>query len=261
MREAMMPENSFAAIVASLHARTGKTLLARVLAEYFIMSGVRPLLFDTDTTEYRLSASFPHETLAVDPSHVPDQMTLFDTLALTTPEARVVDVTHHSFRKFFKVMQDIDFVAEARARGVEPAIFYIADHHADSYAEAQHLRGRFRDCPFVAVDNPFLGMPDEVIRNGNTYRDFVAHDLRLTIPILDSASALALADPQFSLSDFMRQPVALGEVTLAPQANSPGLRAWLMRLFRDIHRISRTVTARKEEPAAAVAAETSAPAS
>jgi hypothetical protein len=259
MREAMMPENSFAAIVASLHARTGKTLLARVLAEYFIMSGVRPLLFDTDTTEYRLSASFPHETLAVDPSHVPDQMTLFDTLALTTPEARVVDVTHHSFRKFFKVMQDIDFVAEARARQVEPAIFYIADHHADSYAEAQHLRGRFHGCPFVAVDNPFLGVPDELIRNGSTYRDFLAHDLRLTIPILDSASALALADPQFSLSDFMRQPVALGEVTLAPQANFPALRPWLMRLFRDIHRISRAVTARKEEPPA-VAVETSAPA-
>jgi hypothetical protein len=70
------------------------------------------------------------------------------------------------------------------------------------------------------------------------------------MPLLDPASALPLADPQFSLSDFMRQPVALGEVTLAPEAGSPdtraALRSWLMRLFRDTHRISRAVTARKE---------------
>jgi hypothetical protein len=182
-------------------------------------------------------------------------MTLFDTLALTTPEARVVDVMHQSFRKFFKVMQDIDFIAEARERKVEPAIFYIADRNPDSYAEALNLRDRFRDCPFVAVDNPFLGAPAEHIRNSGTYRDFLAHDLRLTIPVLDPASALALADPQFSLSDFMRQPVALGEATLQPEAapleGRAALRPWLMKLFRDIHRISRTVTTRQETAPAA----------
>src|SRR5262245_38198249 len=99
-REAGM---SFAAIVASLHARTGKTLLARVLADYFILSGRRPLLFDTDVAECRLSASFPHATMVVDPANVPDQMTLFDTLALAAPEARVVDVSHQAYRKFFRV--------------------------------------------------------------------------------------------------------------------------------------------------------------
>jgi hypothetical protein len=246
----MMPETSFAAIVASLHARTGKTLLARVLAEYFILSGVRPLLFDTDTAECRLCASFPHDTMVVDPSQVPDQMTLFDTLALTTPEARVVDVTHQSFRKVFKVMQDIDFIAEARTRNVEPAIFYIADRNADSYAEALHLRGRFAGCPFVAVDNPFLGVPADHIRKSDAYQSFLAHELRLTIPMLDPAATLALADPQFSLSDFMRRPIALGEATLQPEASPldvrASLRPWLMRLFKDIHRISRIVTTRKE---------------
>jgi hypothetical protein len=254
----MMSETSFAAIVASLHARTGKTLLARVLAEYFVLSGVRPLLFDTDTAECRLCASFPHETLVVDPSQVPDQMTLFDTMALPAPEARVVDVAHQSFRKVFKVMRDVDFIAEARACDVEPAIFYIADRHADSYAEALHLRGRFAGVPFVAVDNPYLGQPSDVIRTSDAYQSFVAHELRLTIPPLEPAALHALADPQFSLSDFMRQPVALGEATLQPDANPldvrAALRPWLMRMFKDIHRISRAVTSRKEREAAAAAA-------
>jgi hypothetical protein len=254
----MMSETSFAAIITSLHARTGKTLLARVLAEYFILSGVRPLLFDTDTAECRLCASFPHDTLVVDPSQVPDQMTLFDTMALTTPEARVVDVTHQSFRKVFKVMQDVDFIAEARALQVEPAIFYIADRNADSYAEALQLRARFAGVPFVAVDNPYLGQPSDVIRKSEAYQSFMAHELRLTIPPLEPVVAHALADPQFSLSDFMRQPVALGEATLQPDTNPldarAALRPWLMRMFKDIHRISRVVTSRKEREAAAAAA-------
>jgi hypothetical protein len=185
-------------------------------------------------------------------------MTLFDTMALTTPEARVVDVTHQSFRKVFKVMQDINFVAEARALQVEPAIFYIADRHADSYAEALQLRGRFAGVPFVAVDNPFIGVPSDVIRKSDSYQSFMSHELRLTIPPLDAASLHALADPQFSLSDFMRQPIALGEATLQPDANPldvrAALRPSLMRMFKDIHRISRIVTTRKEREAAAAAA-------
>jgi hypothetical protein len=221
-----------------------------VLAEYFILSGRRPLLFDTDTSECRLCACFPHETIVVDLGHVPDQMTLFDTLAMASPETRVVDVSHQSFRKFFRIMQDIDFLAEARAPQVDTAIFYIADRNADSYEEAVRLRERFRDCALVAVENAFIGPPAESVRRGNAYQDFVTHELHMMVPALDPAGAVALSDPQFSLSEFMRQPVAMGEATLAPSSPAldarTALRAWLMRLFRDIHRISRAVTARAE---------------
>ena len=53
---------SLAAIVASLHGRTGKTLLARVLADYFVLAGNRPLVFDTDATEQTLHGWFPYDT-------------------------------------------------------------------------------------------------------------------------------------------------------------------------------------------------------
>jgi len=241
---------SFAAIVASLHGGSGKTLLARVLAEYFILSGRRPLLFDTDTADCRLCACFPHDTLVIDLAHVPDQMTLFDTLAVASPEARVVDVSHQCFRKFFRVMHDIDFVAETRAPSVDLAIFYVGDRNADSYEEALHLRERFGDCAFVAVDNAFTAQPGERIRRGDAYQAFVTHDLRMTIPILEPGSMVALADAEFSLSAFMREPVSLGEATLAPASPAvdarAALRAWLMRMFRQIHRVSRAATMRAE---------------
>ena len=85
---------SLAAIVSSLNGRTGKTLLARVLADYFVLSGNRPLVFDTDATEQTLHASFPYDTMVADLSEVRDQMMLFDTLAGRSCEARVVDVSH-----------------------------------------------------------------------------------------------------------------------------------------------------------------------
>ncbi|MBV8840980.1 MAG: hypothetical protein JO000_30955, partial [Alphaproteobacteria bacterium] len=134
---------SFAAIVASLHGRTGKTLFARVLADYFLLSGNRPLVFDTDFTEQTLRAAFPIDTVVLDLSETRDQMRLFDTVAARSPEARVVDVSHYVFRKFFKVMEDCDFVSEARERGVEPVIFYIANRNADAYEEGRQLRERF----------------------------------------------------------------------------------------------------------------------
>ena len=127
---------SLAAIVASLHGRTGKTLLARVLADYFVLAGNRPLLFDTDVTEQTLHGWFPYDTVVADLAEVRDQMILFDTLAARSPEARVVDVSHHVFRKFFKVMQDLPF----RRRGARPP--GRAGHLLHRGPQSRRLRGR-----------------------------------------------------------------------------------------------------------------------
>ena len=215
---------SFAAIVASLHGRTGKTLLARVLAEYFILSGRRPLLFDTDAVECKLCASFPHEVMVVDLNRVPDQMTLFDTLAVGSPEARVVDVSHQSYRKFFRVMQDIDFIAETRDQ-VEPVIFYMADRNADCYEEALSLQDRFRGSVLVAVENALIGPPGESVRKGGAYQAFARQPLHMTMPVLEPTARVVLADPEFSLSDFMRRPVTMGEAALVPHADAARTRA------------------------------------
>ena len=115
-------------------------------------------------------------------------------------------------------MQDIDFIAEARARNVEPVIFYIADRHR------RLLR---RGAAAARAASPVARSSRSTIRSRRAarahpqeqaYQSFLAHELRLTIPILDPASRHALTDPQFSLSDFMRQPIALGEATLQPDA-------------------------------------------
>jgi hypothetical protein len=237
-----------AAIVASLHARTGKTLLARVLGDYFALSGRPPLVFDTDITEQTLRASFPFDTIVVDLTETRDQMTLFDTLARRSPEARVVDVSHHALRKFFKVMFESQFAAEAHLRSVEPIIFYIADRGADAYEEARHLRARFDDCAFVLVDNAMTGKVKEKTRRSAAYQEMQEHDLRMALPLFDSALADALDDdPALSLGEIVSQPLSRshqsmpGELAFDQRA---ALRNWVMQAFRDIHRLTREIELR-----------------
>jgi hypothetical protein len=238
---------SFAAIVASLHGRTGKTLFARVLADYFLLSGNRPLVFDTDFTEQTLRASFPFDTVVADLSETRDQMMLFDTVVARSPEARVVDVSHYVFRKFFKVMEDSDFVSEARAREVEPVIFYIADRNPDAYEEGRLLRERFANCALVLVENVFLGaIKDRTLRSAG-YRAFESHDLCMMLPLLDPAVAEAIQDSHVSLSDIIRQPLSRSDddaslgLTFEQRAE---MRSWLMKVFRDIHRVTRAAESR-----------------
>lgn len=238
---------SLAAIVTSLHGRTGKTLLARALADYFVLAGDRPVLFDTDTNERTLHNWFPDDTLLTDLTETRDQMLLFDTMVARSPKSRIVDVSHYAYKRFFKVMRESQFAAEARVRNVEPIIFYIADRNADAYEEGLLLRERFDDCTFALVENAFVGRVKDVTRRSPSYRALMDHHLRITVPPLDLAIAEAIDDPAVSLSDIMKQPLSRGAdehpagLSFEEQTE---VRRWLVHLFREVHRASRAVGAR-----------------
>lgn len=237
---------TFAAIVASLHARTGKTLLSRVLADYFLLSGDNPMIFDTDALEQALSASFPAQSVVVDINQVPDQMRLFDNLASPSIDSRVVDLSHLAFRKFFNLMRDTDFIPEARSAGIEPLIFYIADHDRRSLEEGRLLLDRFADCTVVVVDNAYLRQPTSIMRQTNDYRTLHTHDLRLVMPSLDAISSTVIEDdPLLSLGEVLRQPLRPSSDTgdLVRNARA-AIRNWVLRLFREIHRVSQTLEGR-----------------
>ena len=237
-----MSEVSFAAIVASLHGRSGKTLLARALGDYFILSGQKPYLFDTDAVERGLQMLFPRDAIVIDLAIVRDQMLLFDTLAERSPQMRVVDVTHRSLTKFFELMRDTDFMSEARSRDVEPVIFYIPDRKIDSFKAGMILRDNFSNCPFVVVENAFLGEPKSNIRQDRAYRSLKAHQPRFVMPKLDNGVVDALEDCALSLSDFMRQPMSRdGEVPIPDGLSCDlriTLRAWVFKIFQEIHRVT-----------------------
>ena len=245
-RRAGAPRPSLAVIVASLHGRTGKTLLARVLADYFVLAGNRPLVFDTDATEHALHGWFPYDTVIADLAETRDQMTLFDTLAARAPEARVVDVSHHVFRKFFRLVQDCHLVAEARSRQVEPVIFYIADRNPDAYEEGRILRERFAECALVLVENAFIGRVKDITRRSAGYRAFDTHDLCMTLPLLDRAVMDLIEERHVSLSDVMSRPLSRSDDARAELSfeQCEEVRGWLVQVFRSLHQLIRTIEQR-----------------
>jgi len=110
-----MKGRNLAVIVAALRPASGTTLLARLFADYAILSREHPLIFDTDSIDRSLSRYFPRSARRVDLDRVQGQMSLFDTLASATPGTRVVDVTHRRMKKFFDLMpnlqaSDFDYV-------------------------------------------------------------------------------------------------------------------------------------------------------
>jgi len=240
-----MKGNKLAILIVAPRPRSGATLLARAFADYFRLSHEHPLIFDTGRGERRLSLYFPRLATAVDLNNIRGQMTLFDTLASPVDEKRVVDVSHESFVHFFDVMEKVDYLAEAHAQRVEPVIFYIVGRTIDSYEQARLLRDRFA-CPFVVVDNAFLGGPNETTRHSQPYAALQLHPWRMQMPPLDPLMADVIADTGLSLAAFIREDVHTSSLAFLSREARPAIRAWIMAMFKEIHRILRSLEGRPQ---------------
>jgi hypothetical protein len=249
-------DKPYAIIIASPRARTGKTLLARLFVDYFQLNGISHTVFDTDPVERKLASFFPDKTIVVDLDRVTDQMKLFDTSGGPVHAHQVIDLTHRSFRKFFALVRDIDFIAEARASGLEPLIVFIPEGDADSYEQGAALRAQFPDCGFVLVHNEVLGEPSRDILRKDHLAAFLSQVMRMALPRLDPFFLSAIADPKLSLSEFMRRslsrelpsrlaPEQMSLAYLSREARS-GISAWLSKVFAEIARILHEAQVRRD---------------
>jgi ribosomal 30S subunit maturation factor RimM len=211
-------------------------------------------IFDTDTAHPKLSAHFLGRSTVLDLDKVRDQMSLFDRLAAPSAEVQIVDVAAHSFKKFFDLMRESDYVAEARARNVETVIFYIPERDAESYEEGGRLLARFPDCAFVTAENENLGEIDKYARVGDGYLALKQHARRMLIPRLDSLFALALAESKLSLGDFLHEPPpertpAHNSIAYASPHMRAGIGRFAKSLFEQIERAMQGVGAAAAVPA------------
>jgi hypothetical protein len=159
-----MPQPVPLYIIASQHPRVGKTLIARLLVEFFRVSS-RPLVgYDLDPREPALAAHFPNLVWTVDIADTRGQMALFDRLIADHWRTAVIDLGYGLFEQFFAVMAEIGFEREARRQGIEPIVLFITDSApitARNYAE---LRRRLPQTTFVPVHNEatsFMFIPQD----------------------------------------------------------------------------------------------------
>jgi hypothetical protein len=140
-------------VISSSRPRVGKTLVARALTEYFCVQSRPVAAFDVNPDEFSLIDHLPAYTAAASLADTRGEMALFDQLVLEDDVPKVVDLNHQLLDRFFQVMQQIDFTAEARRRALAPMVLFVADPDERSRQGYATLKDRFPELPLVPVLN------------------------------------------------------------------------------------------------------------
>ena len=204
-------------VTASDQHRNGKTLLARLLADYLLLDGRDPFMIDTDAPDGPLRTFFPGRTALADFSTIPGQMKLFDTILASPGRDYIIDMPARHCEGFFKAVDELKFFEEARKAGFRVIVFYVVDRNPASLKIAKALQKRQSIDLFVPVENQHVGSV------------WPQTEGDLVIPALPLKLAVAIGDKRFSLRNFV-----LGEVQQLPEDLQPILSNFLFEVLSNL---------------------------
>jgi hypothetical protein len=216
-------------IIASPRTGTGKTFLARLIADFLRMDGGPIEAFELSPGDVTLADQLPELTVQSDLDSTQAQMRLFDRLILIDGIAKVVDVGHASFPRYFSLLDEIGFADEAQRRGLEVIILYAVDAHPNSATAYSILQRRMPAMIMVPVFN-------EGILKGRKVRDQYpfthAAAVPMQIPLLPPHLKAHADRSGASFADFHSQlptPVPVGPAF--------ELRSWTKRAFLEFREL------------------------
>ena len=216
-------------IVASPRPATGKTFLAHLVADFLRMNGGPVEAFELSPGDVALSDQLPGLTAWADLDSTQARMRLFDRLILSDGVAKVVDVGHLAFQRFFSLMDEIKFAEEAHRRSLEVLVLYAADAHATSVKAYSILQRRLPSLILVPVFN-------DGILKGKKLRDQYpftrAAAVPIQIPLLPPALKMHAERSGQSFIDFHSQSSA--PVPIGPAFE---LRSWTKRAFLEFREL------------------------
>ena len=221
-----MSGSSHVFIVCSPRARVGKTLVARLITEFYQSNGRAVSAYDLEPFEPALIEFLPDITTCQSLNDIQGQMALFDRLIDDDGKAKVIDLGHLALEKFFTIAFDIDFAREARRRGISALVMYIADQTSIGLKTYSILRDKLPDFGFVPVYN------DAIARGPEFRKQFPARAgglAPLHVPQLSS--------PLRAIVD--RRPFSFVETQARPPRDLPQnlreeLAAFVKRVFREL---------------------------
>ncbi|QXX75969.1 hypothetical protein MHY1_02803 [Methylovirgula sp. HY1] len=219
----IMKARTLVFIICSPAGRVGKSMVARLLGDYFLATNRSFFGFDTDPHEPVLAARFPQQVIVSDLTTVPGQMALVDPLLVNDEIPKIIDLWHRSMEGFFTLVDQTDFIAEAVNAGIEPVFFFIADASTRSLDAATRLAARYPEQQMIVVENAGAAplSRDQLAR-------YPAHRI-FKVGALDPVLRNAIEDPGFSLSRFMLAPPSNMSIVVRS-----GVRDWLARIFSQL---------------------------
>jgi hypothetical protein len=217
-------------IVCSPCRCVGKTLVSRLLTEFYVVDDRPVAAFDLADEGPQLADYLPDVTTISDIGDTRGQMAFFDRLLAHNHGAKVIDVSHRTFKTFFSVVQEIRFFQEAHHRFIEPLILFIIDPDPKSVKAYATLRDSFEDASLLPVRNRIEA---STIRYGDTTTN--GFPASLDIPLL-GLSLRALIDRQsFSFSQFWSARSAN-----LPTSLDEELWGWVEGIFVQIRSLERS---------------------
>jgi hypothetical protein len=211
-------------IVASPRPATGKTFLARVVADFLRKDGGKVEAFELSPGDVALTDQLPGLTEYSDLDSTQAQMRLFDRLIQSDGVAKVVDVGHASFKQFFCLMDEIGFADEARRRGMEVIVLYAADAHPISVKAYEILQRRLASLVLVPVFN-------EEITKGRRLREQYPFTRAAAVPIQIARLPPALKDCVDRWGQSFAEFVSPTPIPIGPEFE---LRSWTKRTFLEL---------------------------
>jgi hypothetical protein len=209
-------------VICSPLERVGKTLIARLLAEFFT-SDDRPVeCFDLNSDRPSLADYLPDRTAVAALADTRAQMALFDRLIGDDGTAKVLDLGHGAFEQFFTVSAQVRFGEEALRRGVQVVLLFVA---SPSPVAAQAYATLLRWLPgvvLVPVHNEVLGRA--LARD--KYPIASGASLPLRIPVLAPGLHRIAVHQGFSFAAFRAR--RFQDISTSYQIE---LESWMKRVF------------------------------
>ena len=223
-------------IVCSPAGRVGKSMVARLLGDYFLASNRLFLGFDTDPHEPVFAACFPQNVIVSDLTTVQGQMAIVDPLLVNDEVPKIIDLWHRSMEGFFTLLDQTDFIAEALNIGVEPVFFFVADASTRSLDAATRLVARYPKLQMIIAENAGAApLSRDQLARYPASRIF-------KVGALDPVLCRAIDDPGFSLSRFMLAPPSNMSIVVRS-----GVRDWLARIFSQLRSFELRLTLEQAE--------------
>jgi Mrp family chromosome partitioning ATPase len=140
-------------IICSPCPLVGKTLVARLLSEFFQLKNGAVAAFDLNLKEPSLLDYLPQITETAEIDNTFGKIALMERLIVNDGIVKVVDLGFHAFDEFFKMSEEIGFLKEAARRGVAPIVMFVAD--ADRVSARGHalLLQRIPPSALVIINN------------------------------------------------------------------------------------------------------------
>jgi hypothetical protein len=202
-------------LICSPRPRVGKTLIARLLTEFFLFDGRSAAAFDASPNDASLSHYLPECTVPATISDIKSQMALFDQLIVNDARPKIIDLAAGLFEPFLALMRNIGFLEEAPKQSVSPVVLFVADRHQVSSEAYQMIWRWIPRSLLVPVHN-------QAIMTAWHYSNFpTRRGAPLRIPCLPWTLNGVVNKRGFSFTKFLDTPV-----------NSPTeLHEWINRSF------------------------------